>query len=440
MTDFGRLDSNFRTKYGGWIDNTVPEINTLASKMPFSQKGKLGNKYSISFLVGIEQGVTYSRAAGLFPYREAIGAEAVDAELDGSTIVVRTQYSMDEVYASLDTNDPSALTNAGAYNDIMSLKMRAKGLSGSLRRDLALAYGPGSGSVASSNIGVVSTTAAGDLTTTRNLRLTRASWIRGLWPSLKNGLVDVYQSNGTTLRAANVQIYGVPAGNKTQITVGPSTVVGEATSNTAAVIAQNDIIVPAGSKGASAIGVEAMQLQQTGTLFGINLDQITQFRTNKETVGGAPTRKFIREMCARSKDNGCTTGGTLFVSGGAWTHVAEAFSTSFRDTSPGGEKLQGETEMGFDTPCGRVELVTWDLCKQGQMHFFANSCGMYRVGTTDNTMRPIKGLQEGFLAPLEGKSGMQSILYSNQAPFIECGWHNWIADGVVSDGDILDAA
>jgi hypothetical protein len=440
MTDYGRLDSNFRTKYGGWIDNTVPEINTLAARMPFSQKGKIGNKYSISFLVGIEQGVTYSRAAGLFPYRAAIGAEATDAEIDGSTIVVRTQYSMDEVYASLDVNDPSALTNAGAYQDVMSLKMRAKGLSGSLRRDLALAYGPGSGAAAASNIGVVSTTAAGDLTTTRNVRLTRASWIRGLWPSLKNGLVDVYQSNGTTVRALNVQVYGVPAGNKTQITLGPSTVTGEATSNTAAVIAQNDIIVPAGSKGASCLGVEAIQLQQTGTLFGIPLDTVTQFRTNKETLGGPPTRKFIREMCARSRDNGLTSGGVLMVSSGAEAHIAEAFANSFRDTSSGGQKLQGETGMSFDTPCGRVELQSWDLCKQGQIHFFANDCGMYRVGTTDNTMRPIKGLQEGFLAPLEGTSGMQSILYSNQAPFIELGWHNWIADGVASDGDILDAA
>jgi hypothetical protein len=439
MTDFGRLDANFRTKYGGWIDNTLPEVNTLASKMPFSQKGKIGNKYSISFLIGHEQGVTYSRAAGLFDYRQPISAEAVDAELDGSTILVRTQYSWDEIYASLDVNDPAALTNAGAYNDIMSLKMKAKGMSGSTRRDMALAYGCGSGAVAAANIGVVKTTAAGSLATPRAVFLTRASWIRGLWPSLKNALVDVYQSDGTTLRASNVQVYGVPNGSKTQVTFGPSTVAGEATSNTAAIMTANDIIVPAGSKGQSCIGIEAMQTQQTGSLFGIPLDTTAQFRTIKETLGGAPTRKFIREMCSRSKDNGNTSGGVLLVSGGAWTHIAEAFSSSFRDTNAGGAKLQGETSMSFDTPCGRVELVDWPLCKQGQMHFLANDCGMYRVGTTDNTMRPIKGLSEGFLNPLEGKAGCQSILYSNQAPFIELGWHNWMVDGVVSDGDLLDA-
>lgn len=433
------LQGNFRIKYGPWID-ALPEISSFADALPFKTQGMLGEKYRVPFLSGIEHGHTASRQGGLFDLNPAIGAEVPFAELDGSTIMMRAQYAWDDVYASLNGASMSGSGDAGAYQDTMSLKMKAKGMGGSLYRDLALAYGPGSGAVCASNIGVIKTTASGDLTATRDVFLTKASYIRGLWPSMRNALVDIYQSDGQTVRALNVQVYAVPNQNKTQVKFGPSTVTGAATSNTAAVITAGDIIVPKGWRLNSCIGFEAIMNTQTGLLFGVDVGLHSQFRTLQfSAANGALTRAKIREWAALIADNGSKRGGKLKVAGSAYAALAEEFSAFNRDNSMGGVKRQGESALVFETPAGDISVEVWDLAKQGQAIYLSNSCGAYRVGTTDNTMRPIKGLNEGFLTALIDKSGCQSVMYSNQAPFCEQNWHNFIVSDIVSPGDVADA-
>jgi len=438
MLSTSKLNSNYRIKYGPWID-ALPEINTLASKLPFKQQGKLGERYRVPFLSGIEHGHTASRSGGLFTFRPAIGAESGFAELDGSTIVMRSQFSWDEIYASLGENDLEATGNSRAYQDIMSLKLKAQGLGASLYRDIALAYGPGAGAVAAANIGVVKTTSAGDLSIVRNVFLTKASWIRGLWPTMRNALVDIYQSDGSTIRSTNVQIYGVPNQNKTQIAIGPSTNTDAPTGTPAAVVAANDIIVPAGWKGNSCIGLEAVMLTQTGTLWEVDISQISQMRTlSFDALNGPLTRKLIREWGAMIADNKSKMGGDLMCCGSAFAALAEEYSGVNRDLSQGGVKKQGESSLVFETPAGDINVQVWDLAKQGEVIYLAKSSRAYRVGTTDNTMRPIKGLNEGFLTPLTDKSGCQTLSFSNQAPFCDQNWHNFIVRNVVSPGDVAD--
>ena len=428
------LQGNFRIKYGPWID-ALPEIDTIASMLPFQPKEyQPGEKYRVPFLAGIEHGQTASRAGGLFNLNKPKGAEVPYAELDGSTIIMRAQYALDDVYASLNGQ------SNGAYQDVMSLKMKAKGMGASLYRDLALSYGPGAGSVLAANIGVVSTTATA-VNTSPSVRLTKASFIPGLWPSMKNALVDIYQSDGTTLRAGNVQVLGLTNNNKTQVKFGVSTVSGEATVNPAAVVTAGDIIVPQGWKGGSCIGIEAMANTQTGTIFTVDLTNIPIFRWSQfDAAAGPLTRKLIREWGARASQFGCKQGGVLKVAASAFAGLAEEFSALNRDTSMGGVKKQGETALVFETPAGLISVEVWELAKQSQAIFFAKSANGYRVGATDNTMRPIKGINEAFLTPLIDQPGLQSMMYSNQAPFFDRPWHNFIVSNIVSPGDVPDAA
>lgn len=431
MTISAQLLANARIKYGSWYE-PYPEISSFAALLPFRQQAKIGEKYRVAFLSGYEHGQTASRQGGLFPLNPAIGAETGYAELDGSTIMLRTQYAWDDVYASM--NEMSS------FKDAMSLKMKAKVTGANLYRDLALAYGPGAGAALSSNIGVVKTTVAGAISTSPTVFLTKASFIRGLWPNMRNALVDIYQSDGTTLRSSNVQVIAVPVSNKTSVTFGPSTVVGKATSAPAAIITVNDVIVPAGWKSNSCIGWEAICNTQTGTLFGANVVTNMHLRTNVMSASGAAiTAAKIREWSALVADRGCTEGGTLKVSGSAYAAAAAEYQLVNRDTSKGGMKLQGETGLQYDTPCGRVKLEVWDLAKQGQGIFIANQADAYRVGSTDLTMEPIKGLNEAFLTNLTEVAGCQSQIYSNQAPFCENGWLNYIVPDVVSPGDLADA-
>jgi len=446
MTISAALQGNFRIKYGPWID-ALPEISSLADALPFQPKERRpGEKYRVPFMSGIEQGQTASRAGGLFALNSPIGCTTPYAELDGSTIIVRAQYAWDDVYASLNGNDMSGGGNAGSYQDAMSLKMKAKGMAGSMYRDLALAYGPGAGAVCSSNIGVVKTTAGGTLATARNVFLTKASWIRGLWPSMTNARVDIYQADGQTVRSLGVKVNGVPNQNKTQISLGGS---GAATGTypadggtvPTATVTATDIIVPYGWRTQSCIGLESVMLTQTGALWAVpDVSVVPQFRSLLFDASGPLTRKLIRQYCALVADNGSKKGGTLKVSGSAFSQLAEERSTQSRDVNDeGGVKTQGESGLIFMTPAGRVKVEVWDLAKQGQAMYIANTSNAYRIGTTDNTMRPIKGLNEAFLTPLIDTAGCQSMMYSNQAPFVEQNWHNFLIQGIVSDGDVVDS-
>ena len=419
------LIGNFLTKYGGLVDS-LPEIGSFAEMLPFKQQAKIGEKYSVSFLAGIEHGQTASRAGGLFDLNPAIGAEVPRAELDGSTIIMRAQYAWDDVYASLNGKDSS-------YQDVMSLKMKAKGMGGSLYRDLALAYGPGAGSVLASNIGVIKTNAAGALSTARDVFLTKQSYIRGLWPSMRNALVDIYTSDLTTLRVADVTIRGNPNVTKTLVRMYKA---GSAITPQA-----GDVIVPKGWRQNSCIGFEAIMNTSSGPLWGIaDVAEYSQFRTPVFSASNGPlSLQLIREWCALIADSGSKQGGTFKVAGSAFAALANEYSGKNRDTSSGGVKKQGETGLLFDTPAGLVKVETWDLAKQGQGMYVANSSGAYRVGTTDNTMRPIKGLNEGFLTALTEKAGCQSMMYSNQAPFCDNNWHNFLVTDIASPGDCAES-
>jgi hypothetical protein len=418
------LIGNYKIKYGPFID-ALPESGTIAARLPFTSKAKIGEKYQVSFLAADEHGQTASNAGGLFTMNAPIGAEIPRAEIAGTTVVERIQVSWDDLYASLNGGETS-------YDDIMSIKMRSMGRTMALYRELLLMYGPGTGSVLASNIGVVSTTAAA-LSTSPTVRLTRASYIAGLWQGMRNALVDIYQSDGTTLRVADVQVLGLGNQNKTHVRLFKS---GSAVTPTA-----NDVIIPKGWKGQSALGLEAIMSATSGTIFNVDITQYSQFKTPIMDAGSGPlTRKLIREWAARVRPNGSREGGDLLCSGSAFAGLAEEFSALNRDTTMGGVKKQGESKLIFETPAGDISVEIWDQCKQGEAFFFAKSANAYRVGTTDNTMRPVKGLNEGFLTPLIDQTGVQACTYTNQAPFIEQPWLNFMVQNIVSPGDSLDAA
>jgi hypothetical protein len=246
---------------------------------------------------------------------------------------------------------------------------------------------------------------------------------------MRNALVDIYQSDGTTLRVADVQVQGQSTQTKTWVKMYKA---GSGVTPQA-----GDIIVPKGWRQNSCIGLEAIMNTQTGTIFTVDVTTISQFRTPKFSASNGPlTRKLIREWGALIADNGSRSGGDLMVAGSAFSALAEEFSALNRDTSQGGVKKQGESKLIFETPAGDISVTVWDCAKQGQALYLAKTANAYRVGTTDNTMRPIKGMNEGFLVPLTEKAGCQSAMYSNQAPFVEQNWHNFMVTDIVSDGDV----
>lgn len=431
MASLSNVQGLFKQRYGNWID-PLPDVNTLAelgSFIPGENRPGLG--YNFPVLTGIEHGQTASVDGSAFTLNPAIDSQVINANLDGATILIQAVVSYDVIYKSL--NGAGNGSQGGAFKTALDQMVEAMLRGGNLYRELALAYGPGTSTAAASNIGVISTTAGGNLATNQTVRLTAASWISGLWIMAQNMVVDLYQSDATTLRETGVKVVNRVNTANTRIVLfkGSGTAVPTA----------NDIIVPFGWKTKSCFGLEAIY-NNTGTLFGISAATVAPWQCGTFAAGGQLTRAKIMGYCAQISVNGVDMGGNLLVSAPTFADLAEEAAQLQRYTGNTDKvKRQGASTLTYETACGVVNVMVYGYAKQGQSMFIAND-NFRRVGSTDLTMRPVGGGAEGFFTHLTTNAGAQMKVFSNQAPVFEMPYRNFIITGIVnsaSSGAIIDA-
>jgi hypothetical protein len=421
---FTNIQANFRQRFGPWID-PLPEENTIADAGTFvSREMRSGLNYNFPVLAGVEHGQTPNVDNSAFTIGAAVDSQVLLATLDGATILMQAVVSYDAIYKGLNGSGNSA--DAGAYKDTLQLTVEAMLKGAELYRELALMYGPGTGSVASSNIGVVGASISGaNLAAPQVVTLTTASWIPGLWILMQNALVDVYQSDGTTLRDNAVTVQGRPSTTLTRLQLFKTA--------SAATVAVNDIIVPRDWRTKSCYGLEAIYNNAT-TLFGINAALVAPWRCLLFSAGGQLTRAKILGYGAQVSVNGLRTGGKLFVCAGTFADLSEEAAALRRFTDNSEVRTQGASKLIYTTACGDVEVVVYGYAKQGQAPFVAND-NFRRVGSTDITMRPLGGLAQGFLQHSQTTAGMSMRVFSNQAPVFEKPFINFLVTGIVNSAN-----
>lgn len=426
----------FRKRYGQWI-NPLPSDDTLAEDMDFVEREKRpGGQYAFPVLVSQEQGITLNSDGSTFSTNASIDAVIKEAQIDGAEIAVTVDMSAAELAksangASLDSQ------NAPAYFEIPDLKMQQAMLLGERGREVMLGFGPGTGSAIAADIGVVNASISGaNLAAPQVVNLTRASWMPGLWPLMQNALVDIYQSDGTTLRESGVTMQTITDESKNRIQLFKT-----ASANT---VAANDRIVLAGAKGKSCYGIQAIG-ENTGTLFNIDALANIVWRVQQTSSFGSPTRAKIMQLAAKLKNRGVTKGGTLYCCSSVVADLTEEIDTNGRvlvDERTPTVKKQGTSRLIYTTACGDITVKAHTYWKQGFMFFLAqnpNGAGTVgkRVGATDFTFDEQRGGM--MFRPLEGSTGARIRGYSNQAPILQIPWMcSWIS-GVTSNADTLPA-
>jgi hypothetical protein len=315
------------------------------------------------------------------------------------------------------------------------MKVTTLAKSGDFYREIALHYGPGPGSTALCDIGVVSTIVSGT-----NLGaggpivcdLTRASWSVGLWNNLVGGYVDIYEADGATLVESDVEVTAVdPTHNR--ITLSKSGVTTD--------VDATDKIMPRSAKGRSCVGVQGI-LENVGSLFEISAATYPQWRSVSYSVGGAMSRAKIMRLAARLQQNGLKDGGKLFVNGNAFADLAEEANELQRfvgnNGAEGSVTFQGQQNLSYKTPAGIIEVAVDLVQKQSLGFFIAKNTGI-RVGSTDNTFSS-PGSRQWFFQELEGKAGARIQLFGNQAPLLKIPY--WCAEltGIASNADTTPSA
>lgn len=412
-----------KRRYGDYI-NPLASSNTLADAAPFiSQDRRPGENYNFPVLTQLEHGVTHNVDNTAFPISSVVDSVTKNAQLDGATILLQGNMPYDVV---------AKFMNPGAtVDDMRATDMKVKGLmlGGELYRELALMYGPGTGT-ALANIGIISAIVSGaNLAAPIVCNITRQTWAGGLWPLMRGALIDIYQSDGATLRAAEVTVSAVVAEtNRLTLTKSGSTVLPVA----------GDMLIQRGAATKSCVGAQAI-LENTGSLFGIDAASEPVWRAVQKSAGSAAlTIAKIKQLCGQLYNNGLRNGGDLFVNGLTFADLSDELDALERYNEPGGEaKRTGESEISIKSPAGIVKIKLHGQMKQGIAMFFAKNV-LKRVGATDLTFS-LGNSREWFYHELPSNAGSAIRIYSNQAIVSEKPYQCAIITAIQNVGDTSPA-
>lgn len=427
MSSLANWQANFKRRYGSFI-NPLPSDNTIAEFAKFVQQDRRpGENYNFPVKVGNEHGQTANVDGTAFALNTAIDSQLQNAQLDGATLALVGNVPYDVAFKS--NNGAGEGSNGGAFMRAFDLKIQSLMESMEFYRELSLLYGCGTAAAAAANIGVVNASVSGaNLAAPQVINLTRASWAPGIWNMYINGLVDVYQSNGTTLRDSSVTVQTVDPTN-CRLTLFKTA--------SAQTVAANDIIVPAGWRTKSCYGLQAL-LENTGTILNINAATYPMWKSVQYAAGGSLSRAKLLQMAARMYPNGIRGGGKLFVSGMTFAELAEEADALQRYTGNVDEvKRQGAESLLYKSPIGNIEVAVHGFFKQGFAMFFKSSV-VKRVGSTDVTFRG-DGPNDWFFLELPSNAGYQLRVMSNQAPVMEIPYHCAIISGITNTGDVVPA-
>lgn len=420
------IEPLLKVRYGEFI-NPLPSEGTIAKDAPFVKaEERSGRSFNFPVNLGLPHGVKHDDTMTAFALATVIAGVQKEATLTGATIVVRDNVSMDDVFATQNgiANGGGA---GGSYMSAWDNCTRGLMQSGELYRELALLYGPGNTSTAAATLGVVNASVLGaNLAAPQVVNLTKASWAPGLWPMMTNALVDIYESNGSSLRASGVTVQSMTeATNRLTLFKDGSS----------ATVAAGDVIVASTALDVSCFGLEAIAAN-TGSLFGISATTYVQWKVTPWGQGNLPIdRASILAMCARQVPHGVKGGATLYLCANAIADLIEEAAELQRFEDEDEVKVQGAAAVSYKTQIGRVDAKPHTYLKQGTGFMIPKQEGAKRVGSTDLTFRGDGKGDEWFYQQLPDNAGAQLRIASSQAIVLPKPWQTTYITGIVSTYD-----
>jgi hypothetical protein len=395
------LSEMFKVHYANEEVNLLDWVSDAAKilkAVKFSeQEGGLGLEYQQPVVVSTENGFTYAgNAAGAFDLNGSLQASVVKAKVTATNLVLQARLDY----------ETAARAKKGAKAFISSTEWVVKNMMESTSRRLEAMFlygGTGIGAITSVNAGALQVT------------LTAASFAAGLLAGLEGGKIDIYQSNNSTLRTANITVANIDMDTRTLTFAAGTVMTG---------IVAGDLLYYAGAKGNECLGLDAIISTQTGTLFNVDVGLWSLYRGSVYDVGTAAlTVTHINRGLLKAVNKGCTEGGTLYVSVNAWLGfvdpVVDPASTNARvKPVEQSKKLSfGASSIELQTPAGTVKVEPHLMVKDGEA-FFIPLKRLRRIGASDITFKT-PGMDDEIFLQLQANAGVELRCYANQALFVE---------------------
>lgn len=432
-----------------FLERFAPIINPLPYETSVRKHLKLvppkernGLKMSYPVKAAFSHGQTVSASGAIGTLNAARPGVHLKAEIDATNLFMREQISYDSHMRGLagaSKQGGAAAAYWAPYDKIV--RDMQEGME--FYTEVALLFGPGTGSTILDDIGVVATTpVAGGSATTYDggtgpvVQLTKASWAAGLWNNAGNGgvtgsgmLVDILNSAGTAVVETNVEIIGVVDPSLCQVKM----LGGDTGSVT---VAAGHRILPAGWYQAQSVGLGGI-LANTGTFAGISAASNAFWRPRTYNAAGTLTAAKLLTALAKMHANGVRGGMIGFTHPLQFADFVNQADTLIRwATQNGGAstdvKVFGTDTIEFMSAVGKVTLVNHSFQKQGQAWFLPKG-ECVRVGASDITMR---GIDDGkIFLELQNQTGSEIRSMAQQAPLIKVPAHALRVIGITPTGE-----
>lgn len=416
----------FKERYGTTVVKVLPEDTDLSDDLPFvNEAGQPGAAFNQSVATSMEHGVTFNNDGSGFTLRSAVDSVIQMARLGGSEIAMtgRIPYA-----TAAQSQNPGKGNSGRAFFSAVELKMEQLALSGSFYRELMTWYGCGTASAAAANIGVINASVSGaDLAAGQVVNLTRASWNGALWMNMApTGKVDVYQADGTTLRASEVTVTARDE-SLNRITLQKD--------GSAVVVAATDILLMPGALTKQCYGVQPI-LENTGSLFGINAANTPAWKPLQFNFAGQATISKIRGCGTRLKRNGLTKGATARFSPEAFSDLCDELENDQMVTDDRAARIMGPSTIKVRTGAGDFIVKDSLYCKQGMSVIIGNDSGGKRIGAQELAF-DVANMKKFLETPVSGVAAYELRMYGQNAPFFDKMAHCAIGSGITSSYDTL---
>lgn len=441
--------ADFTDRYGPYL-NPLPQVNSFREFLKFAKStDRSGKQFRYPVQAAISHGMTADKTGTAFTLNAARPGVELEAILDGTDLIVRETFPYSAMLKA--RNGISLQGDAAAYWDPMDKVMMTTLKSMEFYNELMLMYGPGPGATGLMSLGVIGGTPVLGGTgpnfgsgTHPIVQFTQNTWAAGIWQNAGSGggassgmLVDIYQSNLTTVRETSVQIEGVVDPSLCQVQMFKA---GSAVAVTA-----TDVVVPVGWISNTSVGVGGI-LANTATFANINAATNPFWRSRAIDLANSPmtasklfaiTAKLMSNMSTQADSYGLTAWCNPIV----FSDLVDSTNTNTRWNNSMGEnrvKYQGADTLDFITAVGTCTLKRHPYMKQGEIWFLEPETSM-RIGASDITFRGANG-NEGFFLELTGAAGSEIRAMSQQAALLTVPYHCARAINVRSTNNDKDAA
>ena len=387
------LGGYFKERYESKSKDLVPAFEIVAADIPFSQREKLGEKYTFNVRLRRSHGVTFSGTSlTAFSLNSAVSGQTAEASVNGTQFVMREQIANGVIMRA----QSSIEAFGNAFDDVVADMMA----SSSFYRELCLLYG-------GSTVGIGTIESQSGSGGTRDFVITKATWAAGLWAQMEGASLDCY--NSTTQRNTNAAIVITSIDPATR-TISTS---GNSTDLTASVA--GDSFLPYGAYGNWFSGLDPLVPNAT-TMHGINAATYQLWNGNTYAAGSAALTFAKVTAASANVAVRCGMGKLVcYVSPYTWTDLNDDHAALRRFTS----STKGELDLGTQSiryygPTGEVELKPHPMVKAGEA-FLIMPRYFKRIGASDIAWRMPGDPVDKFFHDLEGVHGKEIRNFWDQA-------------------------